>query len=305
MIPQSIKNDLKNLVKKAISILPPSFPAKLYSKSAKIPLARNILKTFVKSLVPEFAEIPEGKIFLDPSDMAVSGAIALGAFENYESEIFRKAIKPGMNIVDIGAQIGYYTVIFGARTGPSGKVFAFEPEKHNHSFLEKNIKENKLLNVSIINKAVSDMAGSRLLFLEQDNRGHNSFAKDTEKPGEGVVVETDTLDNMLKAFDSPKIDILKIDIEGAEPIALRGMKESIARSQNMIIITEVYPLCMERLGESPTAYLKELEAIGFKLSSIDEEKKALTPIDDIEKFVKNIPKGEFFKNIFAEKNKIK
>ena len=114
------------------------------------------------------------------------------------------------------------------------------------------------------------------------------------------MVEIDTLDNTLKTFGFPRIDILKIDIEGAEPIALRGMKETIARSPHMIMFTEVYPECMEKLGESPVLYLKELLVLGFKLSCIDEKRRELTPIDDIEKFVKSIP-GESYRNIYAEK----
>src|SRR5207244_1887591 len=116
----------------------------------------------------------------------------------------------------------YYTVIFGTRTGQAGKVFAFEPEKNNYLILQKNIKENRLKNVMLINKALSDSAGTRKLFLEDDNRGHHSFANHKTKNKERtVLVETDTLDNALKKFGSPQIDILKIDIEGAEPIALR------------------------------------------------------------------------------------
>jgi len=304
MIPDKISNSQKTplfkaSIKKLVQILPASIPSKLYNVSAKIPLARNILKKCVNSLIPESINIEEGRIFLDQSDMAVSGSLAMGSFEKFETETFRQIIRPDMNIVDIGAQIGYYTIIFGTRTGINGKVFAFEPEKENYNLLKKNVETNNLSNVTLINKAVSESSGKRELFIEQDNKGHHSFAK-SNNCQEKVVVETDTLDSILANYNSLIIDIIKIDIEGAEPIALRGMRETITRSPHMIIFTEIYPVMMKNLGESAINYLRELESLNFSLSIIDSIKKEIVPIDNIESFVKSIPKNSF-RNILARK----
>src|SRR3989344_1330123 len=102
---------------------------------------------------------------------------------------------------------------------------------------------------------------------------------------------------------SPKIDIIKMDIEGAEVLALAGMKKTIARNPKIIIFTEFYPKAIERLGHSPMAFLKELITLGFSLSVINEDKSSLTNIENLEKFVSDFPGGEAFRNILATRKK--
>ena len=105
----------------------------------------------------------------------------------------------------------------------------------------------------------------------------------------------------MKQYGSPAIDIIKIDIEGAEFLALDGMEETIKRSPDLILFTEFYPKAITRLGGDPLIYLEKLIEFGFSLSVIDEDSKQITPITDVHKFMQNFPKGESFKNIFAIK----
>ena len=107
--------------------------------------------------------IEGGLLILNPADVAVSGQIALGAYEKFETSIFLEAIKPGMTIVDIGANIGYYATIAGHKTGKQGRVFAYEPEPENYSFLEKNILENKLSQVIALKITLTDKPGRQEL----------------------------------------------------------------------------------------------------------------------------------------------
>ena len=239
---------------------------------------------------------------MDRADVAVSGALALGSFEKTEVELFRQILKESMNVVDIGAHIGYYTLIAGRRVGPSGKVFSYEPEKLNFSFLKRNIDLNKLNNVQIHNHGIADISDKRTLYLDNHNRGHNSLANDKKKRST-VEISLETLDNALDKYGSPKIDIIKMDIEGAEVLALAGMKKTIARNPKIIIFTEFYPKAIERLGHSPMAFLKELITLGFSLSVINEDKSSLTNIENLEKFVSDFPGGEAFRNILATRKK--
>ncbi len=294
------KSGLGSMAKKALSILPKSAPSKIYNAARKIPIARDILGAAVKRMVPEKITTPDGIIYLDPSDMAVSGALALGKFEPFETGVFRSLVKPGMNVVDIGAHIGYYSLIAAKQVGPAGKVFSFEPEPKNFNLLSKNARANGSKNIMTLNTALSDTSGTRELYLEKYNKGHHSFAKNPHSK-EVITVKTETLDEALKQFGSAKIDVLKIDVEGAEPVVLRGMKETIRQSPNMIIFTEVYPRSMAKMGESAEAYLSELASLGFSLSVIDEEAEAVTPIGDIREFIASFPRGESFKNILAKK----
>lgn len=287
-------------LKKLVSILPEDAPSKIYNAALKIPIARDILGKIVRSSIPEKIETNGCTIYLDQEDMAVSGALALKGFESYETDLFRQALKPGMKVLDIGAHIGYYTLLAAKAVGPAGHVFSFEPEPRNNALLRKNIAANGITNVTVFDIAASDAAGTHDFFLEKFNRGHHSFGKGSSTAAK-TTVKTDTVDHALGSA-IPTIDVMKIDIEGAEPIALRGMKEIIGRSPNLAMFAEVYPRALERLGTSSKAYLEMLTAYGFKLWVIDEKYAHVEPIRDIAKFVASIPAGENFKNIIAAKN---
>jgi len=236
---------------------------------------------------------------LDQSDVAVSGSLALGSFEETEVNIFREKLETGMTVIDIGANIGYYTIIAGKRIGVNGKVFAFEPEENNFSLLSRNISLNKLNNVTVFKVALTDKSGEKSLYLDNDNKGHHSLSSQKSKTEKSVLVRTDTLDNILEKYGSPKIDLIKMDIEGAEFLALEGMVKILAMNPELILFTEFYPQAIRRLGRSPLQFLKNLVELGFFLSEIDENKKCLKKIDDLEMFVSNFPKGESFTNLYV------
>jgi FkbM family methyltransferase len=296
------KGLIASTTKKLVDLLPPSAPGKIYNAALKIPIARDIMGIYIRSLIPEKITTRDGTIFLDRTDVAVSGALALGGFESYEANVFRDAIKPGMNIVDIGAHIGYYALLSAKQTGPLGKVFAYEPEPGNFNLLQKNATANQLSNIIPLNTALSDTSGSRELFLEKYNKGHHSFARN-KNTIQTISVPTQTLDDSLKGLGSPRIDIIKIDVEGAEPIVLRGMRETIRNNPGIRIFTEVYPRSMAKLGESAQSYLKELTTLGFSLSVINEDTKSIFPVGDIQTFIASFPKGESFKNILGVRTK--
>ena len=318
----------KRALKKAVSLLPDGAPSKIYNAALKIPIARDILGKVVRSSIPEKIEANGCTIYLDQEDMAVSGALALKGFESYETDLFRQALKPGMQVLDIGAHIGYYTLLAAKAVGPSGHVYAFEPEPRNNALLRKNVAANSLKNVSIVDVAASDKAGTHDFYLEKYNKGHHSFGKNSAT-AEKITVRTNTVDNVLgslspdgmlqthgvityegmvqpleamRSYDKPRVDVVKIDVEGAEPLAFKGMKETIARNPNMTVFAEVYPKCLQNLGTTPQAYLEMLTSFGFKLWVIDEDQERVEPIKDIAQFVASIPAGEGFRNIVAAKN---
>ncbi len=286
-------------LKKILKFMPPSLPVKIYKTLSIFPPFKIILDKIILSIIPSQINIPEGIIELDQSDVVVSGSLALGAFENTEIELFRQSIKKGSTVADIGANIGYYSVIAGKCVGPIGKVFSYEPEKRNFDLLSKNIQINQLSNVTPIMCALSNKEGVSRLYLDENNKGHHSLVYDKDK--KYTVIETDTLDNSLKKYGSPKIDIIKMDVEGAEFLALEGMKETIERNPDVILFTEFLPKAIKSLGGEPLAFLKKLISMNFGLSLIDEDSKRLEPIIDIEKFVRNFPKGESFHHIYAIK----
>jgi len=153
------------------------------------------------------------KMYLHENDKYISKDIALHyCWEPEESEFLKNYIKKGMNLVDIGANIGYYTLLFSKWTGDQGKVYAFEPEPENYKLLVKNVKANNCLNVVDSQEAVSNKIGASSFFLAADkNSGDNRLLDsfdfetyyDVEKKSvrplirKKIEIHTTTLDSYL------------------------------------------------------------------------------------------------------------
>ncbi|MBU3925958.1 FkbM family methyltransferase, partial [Patescibacteria group bacterium] len=187
-----------------------------------------------------------------------------------EIDLLKKILKPGMIFVDIGANIGYFSLVSAKLVGDQGQVYAFEPDPDNFNLLEKNIKANNYKNIIAVNKAVSNKSGKARLYLEPDNLcAHSLVAKNDNK---FVEVETVILDEFLK---DKKIDVIKIDVEGFEPVVLEGMKNIIKNNDKISIITEFYPEAIKKAGYSPEKYKNDLKDLGFKLNEFGEGKKLI------------------------------
>jgi FkbM family methyltransferase len=202
----------------------------------KNPIIKKILKNLEKSLKTEFTTIQGSKMFLDPGDsldLSINGV-----YGELDTKIIRDNIKEGDIVIDVGANIGYYTLIFAQLVGASGKVFAFEPEPKNFEILKKNIEVNNYQNIIAEQKIVSDESGMVKLFIaEQGIVGHRIQQKtDSQK---FIEVESIILDNYLKNLNlSEKINFIKIDVEGAEVKVLEGSKIMIEKSDQLKIFTE-------------------------------------------------------------------
>ena len=113
----------------------------------KFPLVTKTFNFLYQLVGPRgivLAEVQGNKMFMDAK---ASGLVLTGYWEKYETELFKKVVKEGMTVVDIGAHIGYYTLIAANLAGKKGKVYAFEPEAENYSLLVKNIKVNGYQNI--------------------------------------------------------------------------------------------------------------------------------------------------------------
>lgn len=179
-----------------------------------------------------------------------------------EDAYCKDIIKNRMNVVDIGANIGAYTVLAAEKVGNAGKVIAIEPEPKNYGQLMENIKINSFHNVAPVKIALSDHSGSEKLYIGSLS-GHHSlkrrFLFHPEKNAPFVKVEVDTLDKLFKRLALRKIDIIKIDIEGAEMPALIGAKETIKNNPNIKIIVASYHYPSE--AEEVQSFLR---GMGFK-----------------------------------------
>jgi FkbM family methyltransferase len=175
---------------------------------------------------------------LNPEDRnGISPTIGVvGLYEPEETELLRKIIRKGAVVVDVGANIGWYTLLSAHLAGETGKIVAFEPEPSAFSLLSKSVKRNGFENVFLFNNCVSDMEGTRKLWLSKGNLGGHSIVRRASE--ESVDVEAVTLDTCLSKLEIQIVDLLKIDVEGAEPEVLEGALNYLLSSKIRNIFLE-------------------------------------------------------------------
>lgn len=243
----------------------------LKGKISFIPVSiKNYLVGFFIQFGSKIVSVQGNKMYVDKYDsMRLSFH---GIHEPLETKIFRNLLKRGDAVVDIGANIGYYTLIAAKKISKDGKVFAFEPEPYNFSILEKNIKLNRFNNIKAIKMAVSETKGKSNLFLSEEigNTGSHTLQGKSNKT---TLVAVISLDEFFKHSD--KIDIIKMDAEGAEYSIFKGMLNIIKRNHKIKIIMEFIPSNLKNFGIEPKHLLFLIERYKFIIYNIDEEHQRL------------------------------
>lgn len=239
-------------------------------------VAHGFLLYFLKShLKPEFVVVQGHKIFLDSKDS--SNLSIYGTYEPTETELLKREINKGDVVLDIGAHIGYYTLLAAKLVGEKGKVFAFEPAPDNFALLKKNVDINSYNNVVLIQKAVSNESARIKLFLtETSSVSYRIYDSMDER--KSIIVDTITLDEFFEDYKG-NINFIKMDIEGSEGKALQGMINLLKENGNIKVATEFYPSALRSSGITPEDYLKLLLQHGFKLYCINERERIIKPTD--------------------------
>jgi len=200
--------------------------------------------------------------------------------EEYTTILFKQLVKRGDVVVDVGANIGYFTILAAKLVGESGKVFAFEPEPKNFSYLKKNIDLNQYENVFAYQKAVSNKNEIVDLYVCDYDSGHHTIkqGKGIEAYRKGkrgntkkIEVETVSLDTFLRD-KIDRLDIIKIDAEGAEPLILEGMKGLVLSNRNIKIFMEFFPLLIDSMGlNSQKLYTLIIDELGLNIYIIGHD----------------------------------
>jgi len=210
-------------------------------------------------------------------DIWVSGTLAKGLpYEAFETHWIQYLIRPGDVVFDIGAHIGYYTLLFSRLVGEQGKVLAFEPDPTNFGLLQQNVLLNGCANVALYNVAVSDQAGSLSLYLSHDNAGDHRIWKPEEfRPS--VAVQAIALDLFINSRPF-RVDFVKMDIQGAEAAALNGMIGLLRQQTRLTLVTEFWPFGLKRAGASAEDFLHALVDLQCDLFVIDERHRHLVQV---------------------------
>lgn len=184
--------------------------------------------------------------------------------ENYEPELayLEEILSPGMIFVDAGANFGVYTLVASKLVGDTGRVLAFEPTAGSFATLRQNIDLNRSSNVRLFQVALAQKKGRAWLYHGWDPVG-NSLGRDPLSRSEGEEVQTESLDTVLKENGIDRVDVIKIDVEGAEELVLQGAIRCLT-TQLPIVIFEVNPGCAGRLGLSPWGARDLLKGLGYE-----------------------------------------
>lgn len=197
--------------------------------------------------------------------------------EPLETELVQREIKKGDVVLDIGANIGYYTLIFAQLVGDEVKVFAFEPDPENFVILSMNVKINGYQNVILEQTAVSNRTGKVGLYQLEGQKA-NGRIYDSHDGRKSIEVEAVRLDDYFNTYDG-KIDFVKTDTEGAEGGVLLGMSGLLGNNKHVKIISEFWPIGLKRFGIEPFEYLNLVLQYGFTLYEVNEEEKEIRVAD--------------------------
>lgn len=170
----------------------------------------------------------------------------LGSYEKTNQVHWVRHLKPGMVVHDIGANVGFYTLLASVLVGPSGRVVAFEPLPRNLEFLHGHSGRNRRDNVRVIEAAVADAPGEATF----EDVAHGSMAKLSARGS--IRVRLVALDELVERGEIPEPQMMKIDVEGAEVAVLKGAARLIARARPTLFLSthgaDVHAACLALLG---------------------------------------------------------
>ena len=215
--------------------------------------------------------------FLNPDDWVCIDTYAkTDSYDPGSTLLLKKLLKQNMNVINIGANIGYFTLLAARQVGPQGKVFAFEPFPKTVNLLQKNIDANGYSNVEVIPMAVSSKSGIAKLSTGGSSL-HNIISSTKIKEMTEIEVPQISIDDFVSQKQI-KIDFMIIDAEGSEPFILDGMKNTLKNNPNLVMMIEFNPYTLNLAGSSTTEFLKIISNNEYLMYLIDEITQKITPI---------------------------
>jgi FkbM family methyltransferase len=243
--------------------------------------------------------------FLDVSDTVFNLKLRISIPDAMGRQIFKRGslypahinffkqipFEKGDVVLDIGANIGWYSLALAKNISSDITFFAFEPEPLNFSLLQQNQAQNKTTNLILENKAISDKTGHSILFLyHPKNSGRHSLLDINPQTKKSVSVETTRLDDFLsnKKIDVQRVKFIKIDIEGYEFFALKSGIELMKVLPYMFI--EFSPASIRKGGQDPAEFIAWLQELNFSFYNINSGQAVLRTDD----YLKNTTQTENF-----------
>jgi FkbM family methyltransferase len=233
---------------------------------------KRAANALILSTLPKTVRVGPATIHLNPNDPVLSGALALRVYERQEIAFFRKICRPHITVLDIGANTGLYTAL-AMHLCPYGRVIAIEPHAESCEFLRRTIAANADSTnaaVEVFECAASDHGGTAQLFLNPDNKADNRLYRSEMTPrAQSAAVRLRAIDDILAEQSIASIDILKIDVQGAELAAITGAAKTIRNSPAITLLTEFWPQGIwQASGRDPSDYIDLLIGLGLELNEL-------------------------------------
>jgi FkbM family methyltransferase len=238
------------------------------------------MKVFDAMYGKKDAVVPfRGAQFVMPTkDITLTPSVMSGVFERHELDIFELACSSGATILDVGANIGLYSVVAAQRIGPSGKVYAFEPVPENIALLRRNLELNGVAErVAVQEVAVGEADGELEIFLSDRQIGTHSAAKAAVGGGASVKVPMRSIDAFVATRAISRIDVVKIDVEGYDGQVLQGALHTLRRRKPVLFI-EYSPALLEACGQNPDEFVALMGGIYKYCILVDAFKDRVTVI---------------------------
>ena len=211
-------------------------------------------------------ELPNGYSLWIPANFPSYRNYTLGVYERKLNTLLPRLVRTDMSAVDVGANVGFYTVALSRLVGDRGKVFAFEADDLAFTFLKRNLIENGCQNVTAVNAAVSERPGLVHFVPDSVERG---FVDTTSRP-RSVQVPAISLDSYFGAMSWPRIDFIKLDIEGSEQSAVDGMTQLSQRNPALSMVMEYNRETIHRSGSTEEQLSSGLRRAGFQYGWVIE-----------------------------------
>ncbi|KUG07531.1 FkbM family methyltransferase [Solirubrum puertoriconensis] len=193
----------------------------------------------------------------------------LGDYEERGILFLEQHLRPGHVVLDVGANMGLYSLVASKMVGGTGQVYAFEPLPANADLLREHIAINRLSNVQLEQKAVSNVAGLMPLYTPPpNNSGMASLRRYSDELGAPVQVEVVTLDAYAESL--PAVHLIKLDIEGGEYQALLGMQRLLARHKPLLML-ELQPNILGAASQTEFDIRQLLSALGYRQYFVDKQ----------------------------------
>jgi FkbM family methyltransferase len=173
-------------------------------------------------------------------------------------------VKPGDTVIDVGANAGYYTIIASRLVGETGRVYAFEPDPNFAAIIRKNVALNGCKNVVVVEKALSDKPGKIQLFIAPQNLGDHRIYQPEGESRTAIDVEAVAFDDYWKSQGGRRVNVVKIDTQGAEGVIVKGMSQTLADNRDRLtVFIEFWPHALKEMGSDAGELLAQFSSLGL------------------------------------------